>query len=564
MSTPFLSVPVFYWPAAPGGQLFTYIAGSTTPKQTFSDPAGTIVNANPVILDSTGLATVRLDSGSYHFVLKDSTGTTTLWDADYYDAPYLVLSQSLLAGYLYPQTAIETAAGVTAVNFIYKPGIPDRYGTNTSPGTTDMSAPLQSAVTQMLAGGAPVRFLSHTAYLIVTPPTFGSSTTAMLPIDIGAEGGWAQIINGAAANSPTFDFSGKNGEWVHDLVICGNSTNPNHGIRLNSSGGTESIRSRFERLIFMMPGVGLYGADTNSVVIRDCKSWPDNPPVLPVSITVNNADRDSGAYFTGNFVNDITVYDFDALASTNYKANSRGLKVDASQIYNFRVIGGNFSGETGTNNEIGLQLGGASSNVEGALVLGCYHENSKFQFNNLNNSLVMGCSNGGSGGGLIFQTNSTGNHIGPNAENGATLSFDSGSTGNVYEGGYGTVTDNATVPNRALAVNLWADSGGAILNTLTYAASMTPNMHLGRIIRIVVTDGNAMTIANPTNLTVGPPVYVEIVNASGGAMGTITWGSMYKMSAWTNPANGFSRTVGFLWDTVHLIQLGQTGVDVPN
>jgi hypothetical protein len=93
VTTPFLYIPtfapVFNGASVPNGLLYTYEAGTTNPKPTFSDPAGLFANTNPVILDITGAATVRLEPGSYHFVLTDSTGTTVLWDQDFYNAPYL-------------------------------------------------------------------------------------------------------------------------------------------------------------------------------------------------------------------------------------------------------------------------------------------------------------------------------------------------------------------------------------------------------------------------------------------------------------------------------------------
>ena len=56
-----------------GGKLYTYAAGTTTPLATYTTNAGNIANANPVILDSAGRASVWLASGMYKFILKDST-----------------------------------------------------------------------------------------------------------------------------------------------------------------------------------------------------------------------------------------------------------------------------------------------------------------------------------------------------------------------------------------------------------------------------------------------------------------------------------------------------------
>jgi len=63
-----------------GGKLHTYEAGTSTNKATYSDPALSSANANPVILDSRGEADVY-GSGLYKLVLKDSDDVT-IWTVD--------------------------------------------------------------------------------------------------------------------------------------------------------------------------------------------------------------------------------------------------------------------------------------------------------------------------------------------------------------------------------------------------------------------------------------------------------------------------------------------------
>jgi hypothetical protein len=56
------------------GSLYTYAAGTDTPRATYSDNAGT-ANANPVVLDSAGRANIWInDALAYKYVLKDSVG----------------------------------------------------------------------------------------------------------------------------------------------------------------------------------------------------------------------------------------------------------------------------------------------------------------------------------------------------------------------------------------------------------------------------------------------------------------------------------------------------------
>lgn len=54
-----------------GGKLYTYEAGTTTPKATYTAADGLTPNANPIILDASGRATLFL-SGAYKFRLETS------------------------------------------------------------------------------------------------------------------------------------------------------------------------------------------------------------------------------------------------------------------------------------------------------------------------------------------------------------------------------------------------------------------------------------------------------------------------------------------------------------
>ena len=78
-----------------GCQLFSYSAGTTTPQPTYTDASGTTQNTNPVILDSTGSATVWMGSLSYKFALLDTFGTT-LWTVDQVTAPLSPAAGSFL------------------------------------------------------------------------------------------------------------------------------------------------------------------------------------------------------------------------------------------------------------------------------------------------------------------------------------------------------------------------------------------------------------------------------------------------------------------------------------
>jgi hypothetical protein len=63
-----------------GGLLDTYEEGSSTPKASFSDGTGLVVNPNPVVLDAAGRTEVWLD-GKYKLRLRDSAGAVQ-WTMD--------------------------------------------------------------------------------------------------------------------------------------------------------------------------------------------------------------------------------------------------------------------------------------------------------------------------------------------------------------------------------------------------------------------------------------------------------------------------------------------------
>lgn len=58
-----------------GGLVYTYAAGTTTPKATYTDQGGLTQSSNPIVLDSAGRATWWIE-GAYKYVVKDSLGNT--------------------------------------------------------------------------------------------------------------------------------------------------------------------------------------------------------------------------------------------------------------------------------------------------------------------------------------------------------------------------------------------------------------------------------------------------------------------------------------------------------
>ena len=100
--------------------------------------------------------------------------------------------------------------------------------------------------------------------------------------------------------------------------------------------------------------------------------------------------------------------------------------------------------------------------------------------------------------------------------------------------------------------------------TITYSASMTPDASAGDSQIITATNATAFTINAPSNPRTGQRLRITLRNTSGGVLGAATWNAVYKMTAWTNPANGFSRTIEFEYNGTNWIEHDRTAADVPN
>ena len=143
-----------------GGLLYTYAPGTTTPKTTYTDENLSVPNANPIELDSAGRCVIFLTDGEeYKFVLKTSAGVT-LSTVDEVKSPS-AFTQASLGAVLFPRTQREIDASVTPTNYQYVEGNLLRYGTNTTPGTTDMAAAFTAAIALKMPIHVPAGVYRH-------------------------------------------------------------------------------------------------------------------------------------------------------------------------------------------------------------------------------------------------------------------------------------------------------------------------------------------------------------------------------------------------------------------
>ena len=123
-----------------GGKLYTYIAGTSTPKATYTTSAGNIAHTNPIVLDSAGRVPggeIWLSSGTYKFSVFTSANTLI---ATYDNISGIGSAEFLVQNFTGTgsQTVftLSTAAIVENNTFVYINGVYQNKNTYTVSGTT--------------------------------------------------------------------------------------------------------------------------------------------------------------------------------------------------------------------------------------------------------------------------------------------------------------------------------------------------------------------------------------------------------------------------------------------
>jgi hypothetical protein len=116
-------------------------------------------------------------------------------------------------------------------------------------------------------------------------------------------------------------------------------------------------------------------------------------------------------------------------------------------------------------------------------------------------------------------------------------------------------------PNR---VGLTTASDNGQVRALTYGTSITWAGENAELATLSVTDTNPFTMGSPSSFYAGRKATYKIINSSGGAMGTITWGTgQFQLAgAFVNPANGFARVITFQYDGGHWLEISRSAADV--
>ena len=194
-----------------GGQLYTYIAGTTTLQTTYTDSTATTANTNPIILDSRGEANVWLGGAIYKFVLKDADDAL-IWTVDNISAPTAAVSPVLSGNVTIDSNTPTPALQITQTGTGAALKVQDSTDPDITPFIIDATGQVgigTATPASALEIASPGVFTGAWAYL--------PAGTAMLFVQTSAPTGWTKstthdnkalrVVSGSASSGGSVSFT---------------------------------------------------------------------------------------------------------------------------------------------------------------------------------------------------------------------------------------------------------------------------------------------------------------------------------------------------------------------
>ena len=291
-----------------GAKLTFYLAGTSTLKAVFADSGLTTALTNPVSADANGqFPAIFLNNDADYKVRLTDSNDVLLYEEDNIAGGLTAaqLNSIIDTGFaavweaLNPPTTGETAENSAILNPQRDPGDIRRYGTNTTPGTTDMTSALQEALD---------------AHWYVTIPDEDHRITSEIDVPAGrviaGTGPNSKLtFVGSMANSNLLDLGSNSKITIRDLTLVGDQTSDaaqtNLGCAIFGNGASEI---RAERLnISGFPQSGILLRECTDFWVKDCLIDDIAPATsAPGAVAGINIENDaSRGKITGNTISNI-------------------------------------------------------------------------------------------------------------------------------------------------------------------------------------------------------------------------------------------------------------------
>jgi len=294
------------------GKLYSYAAGTLTPLATYTTQAGNVANANPVILDSAGRASVWRGAGSYRMILK-SAADVTIYDVDNIEGDLSGDGASAI-GYIPPGTgAVARTVKSKLGEFI---SVKD-FGAVGNGATNDASA-IQAALDAVNAAGGGTVLVPAGTYNISSPLTMYSNTRLIgdgKGVSIIRKTTGATVATSLTANLVCLDLTPIGAAcncilYVHDAIRAVDVEIAHITFTTTATNATGSP------VKFGIVAVGLSESSIHDTTVSYVSSASFVTPVIFLSSFCNNTAFQCGQ---GPSIENATSLEF----STNYSSRSQ-------------------------------------------------------------------------------------------------------------------------------------------------------------------------------------------------------------------------------------------------